>query len=158
MTEYEEFRVDCGVLDRAAAALDDVVWQAEEDFRRLPGITASVTAAVPGTLTAEAAARFGQRWERRLARLVDDTEGLSRKLRQVADNYCGADERAAGTVDDAGRGPAGIPGVPGGGYIPPNSGGVPGGVHLPPNPDRGTDGIPGAVGGGYIPPHSDYPD
>jgi len=114
----QQFEVDCVALEAVARTVDDLARQAEQDFRLLDDAVNGVVNGVPGTMSAEAAGRFGQRWNRRLGRLADDTQRFADKLRDVADAYCATDTGAAGKVIDSGKG---IPGAAGGGYVAPHS-------------------------------------
>lgn len=137
MTDTDHIVVRCDRLEAAARAADDIARQAAADLRLLGLAVGGVIDGAPGTMSAEAAGRFGDRWTRRLDRLIDDTELLAHKLRRAAANYCGTDAAAAGSLGAAvgaavgeaigdaggsdGTGETGIPGVPGGGYVPPHS-------------------------------------
>ena len=118
MTQLE---VCYDTLRTAAAAIDDLVWRAEEDFRKLDDAVSKLADGAPGTRTADAAQQFADRWRRQFRNRIDELEAFARNLRQAADNYCTFDLQSADQINQVPGGTWLSEHAVGGGYMSPTS-------------------------------------
>lgn len=151
MTQADGFTVDCGALEEIAGRAGAVAPEAGTALAEARDAFANTVNGAPGLQTAKVAEPVHRIWGSWLADRTRKIEEIARKLDETCADYRATDEGIGSVFDRVGRLPGespGIPGVPGGGYIPP---------HMGPDlrPDGGGGGIPGAPGGGYIPPHMD---
>jgi hypothetical protein len=171
VTQADGFQVDCEALEEIARNAQDIAPLGDSVLADVVDAVKNTVAGAPGFQTAAVAQQVYQEWGPWLEEEIKKIEVIARKLAETAADYCATDEgigkdlEKVGKLDDKTQDTTpGIPGVPGGGYVPPHMDPdvVPGGGWNPPGPAGGPGVVPDdrppgldpdvVPGGGWNPP------
>jgi hypothetical protein len=168
VTQADGFQVDCEALEEIARNAGNIAPEGDSVLADVEAAIRNTVAGARGFQTAEVAQQLYQGWGPWLEQEINQIEVIARKLAEAAADYCATDESIGKDLEKAGQlddpTPGGIPGAPGGGYVPPHMDPdvVPGGGWNPPGPAGGPDVVSGdrppgldpdvVPGGGWNPP------